>query len=150
MSRLYLVVISLTVVALIISGINLALRTVQNATPASQQLSDEARQSAITATESDANATSGTVSTTITYSDSGFSPSTLRVANGTTVTFINQSRGLMRVASNPHPSHNSYPGFDAKSGLSRGQSYKFTFSNAGIWSYHNHLETGQGGTVIVR
>lgn len=85
----------------------------------------------------------------VTYGESGFSPSILRVKVGTTVIFKNEKSGPMWVASNPHPIHTDYSGFDAKRGYSKGESYSFTFTKPGSWKYHNHLNPSEGGVIIV-
>lgn len=85
----------------------------------------------------------------VTYRESGFSPATLRVKVGTTVVFKNEESEPMWVASNPHPIHTDYPGFDAKRGYAQGESYSFTFTKPGSWKYHNHLGPSEGGTIIV-
>jgi len=86
------------------------------------------------------------ISNTITYNESGFSPNSLTVKVGTTVTFTNQGTGSMWVASNPHPTHTDLPEFDEKSSAAN---YSFTFTKAGTWGFHNHKNPGQGGTIIV-
>lgn len=85
----------------------------------------------------------------VTYSESGFSPSILRVKVGATVIFKNADSEPLWVASNPHPIHTDYSGFDAKRGYGKGESYSFTFTKSGTWKYHNHLNPGEGGTIIV-
>lgn len=88
-------------------------------------------------------------SITVAYSNTGFSPATITVKVGDTVTFKNTSTQMMRVASAPHPTHTAYPEFDAKVGTAAGGSYMFTFTKAGSWKYHNHLNSTSGGTVVV-
>ena len=39
--------------------------------------------------------------------------------------------------------------FDTCKGLKKGESYEFTFNEIGSWKYHNHLNPGQQGTVVV-
>lgn len=85
----------------------------------------------------------------VTYTDSGFSPQTITVKKGGTVTFINQSSGGMWVASNPHPTHTDYPAFDEKASVGSGGSWSFTFDQVGSWGYHNHRNPSNLGTVIV-
>lgn len=99
-----------------------------------------------TSTES---ATTPAEQMTVTYSDSGFSPASLTVKAGDTVTFKNESLKDMRVASAPHPTHTNYPEFDAKVGSPKGEEYMFTFIKAGTWKYHNHLNPSSIGTIIV-
>ena len=90
-----------------------------------------------------------TESMMLTYSDSGFTPTSLTVKVGDTVTFKNGSTKQMWVASAPHPIHSAYPEFDAKAGSAMGESYMFTFTKTGSWKYHNHLNPSNTGTIIV-
>lgn len=99
----------------------------------------------------------------VTYTDSGYSPSTLRVKTGATVTFKNESSRAMWTASAVHPSHAVYGGtslgehcpdaagtaFDACAGIQPGNSWSFTFMKKGAWKYHNHLSPGDTGTIVV-
>jgi plastocyanin len=98
---------------------------------------------------SDRMPSSETESSNVTYRSDGFSPSVLHVKSGTTVTFENDSQEALRVASNPHPTHTDYPGFDSGQNIATGQEYKFTFTKTGTWGYHNHARPSMGGTVIV-
>lgn len=96
---------------------------------------------------------------TVRYTDSGFSPSTLTVAVGTTVTFVNQSGEGMWVAADEHPSHTGYDGTSRSehcpnSGTvfdqcANSSTYSFTFTKAGTWVYHNHLGSSDKGTIVV-
>jgi len=86
----------------------------------------------------------------VTYSDKGFSPEVIEVAQGGTVTFKNESVRDMWVASNDHPSHLLYSEFDAKKGYTPGSEYGFTFEKVGSWKYHDHLKASLGGIVIVK
>lgn len=96
----------------------------------------------------------------VTYSASGFTPSTVIVRVGGTVTWTNESSIPMWVASAQHPTHTMYDSttlqehcnngssntFDQ---CSNGSTYSFTFSKAGTWQYHNHSNASHFGTVIV-
>jgi plastocyanin len=111
-----------------------------------------------------AGVTTGSIPTsaTVIYSASGFSPASVTIKKGGTVTFINQGGGPMSVASNQHPSHSVYDGtsraqhcavgytgaapFDQ---CSVGTSFSFTFTKVGVWGYHNHMGTQDTGTVTV-
>ena len=57
----------------------------------------------------------------VTITDDGFEPSTLTVSSGTTVTFENESSDDSWPASDVHPTHQLYPGFDAKKPLLAGR-----------------------------
>jgi len=97
---------------------------------------------------------------TVTYTASGFSPKTVTVKKGESVTFIDQTGKGMWVASAQHPTHTAYSGttrtahcpdtagtaFD-QCGI--GSSYTFTFQKTGAWAYHNHVDAGDIGKVIV-
>jgi plastocyanin len=82
--------------------------------------------------------------------DNGFEPSTLTINAGDTVKFENKSSDDAWPASNVHPTHQLYPGFDAKKPLLPGDSYEFTFTKTGSWGYHNHLEPDVQGTIVVK
>jgi len=112
--------------------------------------------------ESSASSTVSTKTTTIViYGANGFSPSTVTIHQGDSVTFKNQSSIDMLVASNPHPTHQAYSGTTRvehcpdTSGVafdqcSVGTAYTFTFQKIGTWGYHNHSNPTDKGTVIVQ
>lgn len=98
--------------------------------------------------------------TTVTYTDAGFQPESVSIAVGETVEFINESGEAMWVASDVHPSHSQYDGTSlsehcdggvvtAFDQCGSGDSYTFTFDQAGEWSYHNHESASDGGVVTV-
>lgn len=95
---------------------------------------------------------------TITITDSGYSPNTITIKAGDTVTFKNESSQPVWTASAVHPTHKAYPTtggclgstFDACQGIPPGQSWSFKFDIAGSWKYHNHLNPGQTGTIVVQ
>jgi plastocyanin len=116
-----------------------------------------------TATNTNNNTTTTTPQTTasdnvVTYTDTGFSPATITINKGDTVTFENIASNDVWVASNPHPQHNGYPTtggcigstFDACGNISPNNSWSFKFDITGSWGYHNHLNHTEGGTVIVK
>jgi len=112
--------------------------------------------------DSNEDAVSG--SRTVIMTPSGFSPDTVEISVGDSVTFLNQGFGIHWPATDVHPSHSIYPGssigkcggsdadkiFDACKGLSKEESYTFTFDEAGNWRYHDHLNPGLRGTILVR
>lgn len=87
----------------------------------------------------------------------GFNPRTLTIRSGETVTWVNKESLSSWPASAIHPSHNVYPEsggcigskFDSCRGLKQGESYSFTFNQKGTWKYHDHLSSGDIGTIIV-
>lgn len=106
-------------------------------------------------TENEAN------TTVITHTNSGFSPETVTIQAGETVVWESDA-GNMWVASDQHPSHTEYSGTSrtehcqngdqtssAFDQCSAGDRFSFTFEQEGEWSYHNHENSFQGGTVVV-
>lgn len=87
---------------------------------------------------------------TVSMTDTGFSPATITVPAGTTVTFVNNGQAAHRPASNPHPTHTDLPGFDATRALQTGESYSFTFTKVGTWGYHDHPNPSTKGQVVVQ
>lgn len=102
-------------------------------------------------------------SVTVTYTDQGYSPASVTIPAGTTVTFVNQSSKNMWVASAMHPTHAVYSGtnldqhcpdttnsaFDQCAGSAAGTSFSFTFNKEGTWKYHDHIDSKKYGTIIV-
>lgn len=86
---------------------------------------------------------------TVTLTDSGFSPTSITVVRGQSITFVNNSSGKMWVASNPFPSSSEYPDFNEKTGIANGDSWTFTFGQSGTWFYHNHYSPATGAKVVV-
>ncbi|MCI0619534.1 hypothetical protein L0Y40_00655 [Candidatus Wolfebacteria bacterium] len=102
-------------------------------------------------------------SVTVMYTDEGFSPSPVTIKVGDTVTFVNTSSGAMWVASAMHPTHMVYSGtelaehcgdetdisFDQCESAGADGTYSFTFTKAGTWNYHNHVDSTDFGSVVV-
>ncbi len=100
------------------------------------------------------------MSATVTYNGTSFSPKDVTVKRGGKVTWTNSGSGNMWVASASHPTHAVYAGttrqehcpdaagtaFDQCAG---GQSYTFTFTKAGKWNYHDHINPSAFGSVTV-
>lgn len=91
------------------------------------------------------------------YNDAGFVPNVITVKAGTTVVFKNKSADSFWPASNPHPAHTTYPTmggckastFDACKQVSPGGEWSFKFDERGSWRYHDHLNPGESGTIVV-
>ncbi len=87
--------------------------------------------------------------TMVAYTDSGFSPASVTVKVGTTVTFVNNSAKQMWVASAVHPTHQLLPGFDQLKSVGKDGTYEYTFEKVGTWKYHNHVGPSDTGSVVV-
>jgi plastocyanin len=70
-----------------------------------------------------------------------FSPKSLTVSAGTTVTWSNNEAVTHTVTSDATL-------FDSGD-LTKGQTYKYTFSTAGTYAYHCKYHSGMTGTIIV-
>lgn len=85
----------------------------------------------------------------VTLTSSGFSPATLTIKSGQTVTWINKSGEGATVNSNPHPVHTDYPPLNLGS-FASGASLSLSFPKAGTYGYHNHLNPSETATIIVQ
>lgn len=94
----------------------------------------------------------------VTFTEQGYSPSTLTVKLGTTVKFVNATNWPMWPASAVHPTHRVYPTsggctgstFDACNEIQPGKSWSFKFDYRGSWKYHDHARPSFTGTIVVQ
>ncbi len=84
----------------------------------------------------------------ITVTKNGFEPKMLKVKTGTKVIWENKSGRVSNVSSDPHPTHTLFP-FLNLGNFENGSSVSATFDKVGVYTYHNHLDALQTGTVIV-
>lgn len=83
------------------------------------------------------------------YDGGKFLPSTLKIKVNDYVIFKNISSVDVWPASDPHPAHTDYPGFDAGQVVAPGKKYQFQFTKAGSWGLHNHLAPAQTAVIDV-
>jgi plastocyanin len=96
----------------------------------------------------------------VSYTNDGFEPQSISIAQGETVRFVNNSPRELWVAGDNHPTHTLYPeksaadclgtSFDTCHALQAGKFWEFTFNHAGSWGFHNHLRAIDRGTVVVQ
>lgn len=86
---------------------------------------------------------------TVVLTRSGWSPASLTIKAGDSVTWTNKSGQSATVSSDPHPTHTNYPPLNLGS-FSDGSSVSLNFPKAGTYGYHNHLNPGETGTIIVQ
>ncbi|XKT74458.1 MAG: hypothetical protein ACJKTH_03825 [Patescibacteria group bacterium UBA2163] len=86
---------------------------------------------------------------TVLLTENGFSPTEITVAVGETVTFVNRSNKYFWPASDFHPTHEAYPEFDTQQALPPGATWEFTFTESGLFKYHDHLAPFYFGIVRV-
>ena len=86
---------------------------------------------------------------TVEMTPDGFVPDPANIKAGDTVVFHNADTISHWPASALHPTHEELPGFDSLGPVKQGDNYEFTFSQAGNWRYHDHLNPRLRGTVVV-
>lgn len=131
--------------------------------PETGQNSPGTQKAAPTATEN-SGSTASARTVTVTYNGSSFTPATLTINKGDTVTFVDSSSNPMWVASGVHPTHTLYDNTDLSEHCSAGYSgptpfdecrastdnYSFTFTETGTHPYHDHVKASATGKIIVR
>lgn len=96
----------------------------------------------------------------VSYTDNGFSPASISIKTGDTITFLNKSSEVMWVGSNEHPTHAIYAGTNLREHCpdtasaafdqcGRSDTYSFIFKKVGSWEYHNHANPRMTGMVAV-
>ena len=89
------------------------------------------------------------VSSTVIYTDSGFSPASTTIKSGESVKFVNNSSRALQLDSDPHPTHTNNEELNVGA-IGKGESVVVKLTTTGTWNYHNHLRTGDSGTIIVQ
>lgn len=80
----------------------------------------------------------------------GFSPITIQIKKGDSVTWTNKDSSIHQVAADPYPSHSSLPPLDSGP-LNANDSYNFPFEKSGTYTYHDEINPLKlKGTVIVK
>lgn len=85
---------------------------------------------------------------TISYTNSGFSPATLRVTPGTSVRFVNNSSRGMRIVTE-NPESRFFKELNQSKTVGKGGTFDFTFLYVGTWNYNNQNNPTDRGLVIV-
>lgn len=80
--------------------------------------------------------------------DLGFAPKDITVKAGTKIIWINKSGKIATVNSDDHPTHRLYP-FLNLGEFADGSSLQAVVEKAGKYSYHDHYNASQTGTVTV-
>jgi plastocyanin len=81
--------------------------------------------------------------------DEGFEPRSIEVEARSTVVFENVGGEAHWPASDDHPTHEEYPGFDPKKPVPPGTEWSFTFDRPGKWGYHDHMNPYLTGEIEV-
>lgn len=86
---------------------------------------------------------------TVTYRFGVFSPTNLRIRAGDTVTFKNDDTAGIRITTQLNP-RTQRAEFDSVGPVPPNSSFSYTFTNEGVFAYHNAEDTRQAGVIIVR
>jgi plastocyanin len=88
-------------------------------------------------------------SAAITFDGNAFSPETLNVNVGDTITVKNDSSRTIQFDSDPHPAHTDNTDLNVDT-IRAGQSKSFSVTRTGTFGYHDHLSPGVTGTIVVK
>ena len=130
---------------LIMAAIGLLIWVLSHSTPSSTDSTQETTQTSQSTSD---NKASTADTATITFTESGFSPSTLTVKSGTVVTVVNNSSRSVQFSSDDHPTHREDPEINMAV-LAPGEKGTFTATTTGTHSFHDHLDDSKVGTLIV-
>jgi plastocyanin len=122
----------------------------ETAFPTNEALSEPSSTDTGLSTPTISPATGTTSQNTIEYGSTGFSPTTITVKVGDSVTWTNNSSSTVQVSSDPHPTHTDFPPLNSVGAIAPGSSKSFTFTKSGTFGYHNHLNPSDKGEVIVK
>lgn len=81
------------------------------------------------------------------YTSGVFSPTNLQINVGDTVRFSNESILSVRIKADED---SNLPGFDSISEIPPQGAFSYTFTERGIFDYHNERKQEQKGTIIVK
>ncbi len=84
----------------------------------------------------------------VTISSTGFSPKSITIKAGESVTWTNSDSANHTVNSSPHPAHTDYPLLNLGV-IKNGESKSLSFPKAGTFKYHDHLNPSLFGSVTV-
>lgn len=84
----------------------------------------------------------------VTITSNGFTPQTITIKVGDSVTWTNTNSSMHNVISDIHPTHQLYPPLNLGN-ISAGESKSLSFPEIGTYKYHDHLNPSLTGTVIV-
>lgn len=85
---------------------------------------------------------------TVSYTDAGFSPSSLTVKAGTMVTFRNDSYRSMKVTGDDN-AKKTYGSFDQSMTVGNGGLFQYQFTTAGTFGYRDANNGSYTGTIVV-
>lgn len=79
----------------------------------------------------------------------GFSPQTLTIKVGESVTWVNQDSTDRQANSDPHPAHTIYAPLNTIGFLKVGEKRLLSFPAKGVYKFHDHLYPQFTGSIVV-
>ena len=132
----------LIIVALIVVFAAFTLFANKNtSTPSSTKQSDSMKSQQATPVVTQANMIANVI-----LGDTGFVPKDITVKPGTRVVWVNKSGKAATVSSDDHPTHSLYP-FLNLGEFANGTTVQVVVEKPGKYSYHNHLNASEVGTI---
>lgn len=86
---------------------------------------------------------------TISYRFGVFSPTNLRIHNGDTVRFRNDSSSAIHIIAQKQPNEKT-PEFDSIGPVAPGSYFSYTFARIGVFGYYNVDNKNEAGVIMVR
>ena len=99
------------------------------------------------------NSTTASDSVTVTYTNTGFTPFSVTLKKGGTLIWKNDANDQVQIGVNPHPVHTGNRAItngEFTLDLNPGGTKTLTINDTGTFSYHNHLDPTESGTIIVQ
>jgi plastocyanin len=140
-------ILAIVVVAIIAAGFIFLKGSNKAVTPSTSEVTSEATPSP-SASESAAMEQEMSA-TTVNITANGFTPKTVTIKVGESVTWMNNDTAPHNVNSDTHPSHTVYPPLNLET-IQPGASKSLSFPKAGTYKYHDHLNPQLQGTVVVQ
>ncbi len=79
----------------------------------------------------------------------GFEPKQVEAGVCDTLVIINTGPDGVWPAVGPHPTHTSYPGFDAKRSIPPGDRFEFILNRPGSYTFHDHNHEELVGNITI-
>ena len=88
--------------------------------------------------------------TVVKISSDAFSPKSVTIKAGDTVTWMNKDTADHQVNSDPHPTHTLFPILNKIGLIKAGDKKSLQFTTAGTFTYHDHLNPSLIGSITVQ
>jgi len=82
------------------------------------------------------------------YTDQGFVPSSIQIAKGKSIRFVNQSSKGMRIFFEEQ-NENGKKEFNQPETVANGSTYTMSFVNGGLWIYYNNTFPSHKANILV-